>query len=261
MTKLVAVSMSTHGQKVWRRPASYQFAAKEPLVPIVLAEIVHVGSWMPITFIEQAGRYIPMAMMSPMPGHNLFVGPDGQWLGGYVPASLRSYPFRLVRPAEGSEQMALCVDEDSGLVADADEKGENFFTADGKPSQSTSTLMEFLRGIEANRMATDLAVASLAEAGVMEPWPLEVEVEGKKAAIKGLRRVNESALGALDDEVFLKLRKTSALRLAYAQLMSMGQIARFEQLMRLRQQLAQTPKIKSEELFQIELPSDMIRFD
>ena len=39
-----------------------------------------------------------------------------------MPSSLRSYPFRLLRP-EGSEQMALCIDEDSGLVADADEKG------------------------------------------------------------------------------------------------------------------------------------------
>ena len=36
---------------------------------------------MPITFIEQAGRFVPMAMMSPAPEHNLFIGPDGQWLG------------------------------------------------------------------------------------------------------------------------------------------------------------------------------------
>ena len=49
--------------------------------------------------------------------------------------------------------------------------------------------MEFLRQIEASRMATDLAVASLAEAGVIEPWPLEVEVDGEEGAIKGLHRV------------------------------------------------------------------------
>ena len=109
-------------------------------------------------------------------------------------------------------------------------------------------------------MATDLAMASLAEAGVIEPWPLEVQVGGKKAGLKDLHRVNESALGGLDDEAFLKLRKTSALRLAYAQLMSMGQIARFDQLMRLRQQLAQTPKIKPEEIFRGE-PSDLIKFN
>ena len=259
MTKLVAVTKTTHSQKVWRRPAGYQFVANEPLTLIVLGETVNAGSWMPIVFVEQQGRYAPMGMMSPVPKQNLFVGPDGQWLGGYVPASLRSYPFRLVRP-EGSEQMALCVDEDSGIVRDADEKGENFFTADGKPSQSISQLMEFLRQIEGNRMATDLAVASLADAGVIEPWPLEVQVGGKRAAINDLHRVNETALGGLDDQTFLKLRKTSALQLAYAQVMSMGQIARFDQLMRLRQQLAQAPKIKPEEIFKME-PTDLIRFD
>ena len=260
MSKIVPVRRETHAQKVWVRPTNYQFAAKEPLAPVVLAEVMPVGSWMPIVFLQQAGRYLAMAMMCPMPGHNLFVAPDGQWLGGYVPASLRSYPFRLVRP-EGSEQMALCVDEDSGLVKDADEKGENFFTADGKPTPAISKLMGFLREVEGNRMATELAMVSLAEAGVTERWPLEVQVGDKKAGIKDLYRLNEAALAGLGDEAFLKLRKTSALHLAYAQLMSMGQIARFDQLMRLRQQLAQQPKIRPpEEIFKIE-GSDLIRFD
>lgn len=259
MTKLVAVSRETHAQKVWRKPTNYQFAAQDPVAPVVLAEAVHVGSWMPLVFIEQGGRYGLMAMMSPIPKQNLFIGPDGQWLGGYVPSPLRGYPFRLMRP-EGSEKMTLCIDEDSGLIADADEKGENFFTADGKPSPSVSQLMEFLRQIEGNRMATDLAVASLAEAGVIEVWPLEAEVDGKKSAIKGLHRINEAALAGLDDDVFLKLRKTGALRLAYAQLMSMAQIARFAQLAQLKQQLAQTPKIKPEEIFRT-APTDLIRFD
>ena len=135
-----------------------------------------------------------------------------------------------------------------------------FLTAEGKLSQSTSSLLEFLRQVEANRMATDLAVASLAEAGVIEPWPLEVEVGGKKAGIRDLHRVSEFGLGSGADEVILKLHKTSALRLAYAQLMSMGQIARFDQLMRLRQQLAQAPKIRPEELFKME-PTDLIQFN
>jgi hypothetical protein len=259
MARFVAVSREAHGQKVWRRFANHQFAAKEALTPIVLAEVVHVGSWMPIVFIEQAGRHMLMAMMSPTPGHNLFVGPDGEWLGGYIPSSLRSHPFRLVR-REGSEQMTLYIDEDSGVIRDADEAGEPFFAADGKPSPSISTTMEFLGQIEASRVATDLAMASLAAAGVMEPWPLEVEVNGKKAVSKGLHRINESALNGLDDEAFLKLRRTSALRLADAQLMSIGQIARFAQLMRLRQQLAQTPKITPEGVFGMG-ESGLIRFD
>lgn len=258
MTKFMEVSRSRHGQKAWCRPTGYKFAVKEPVTPIVLAEIVHVGSSMPIAFLEQAGQYVPIAMMSPMPGHNLFVGPDGKWLGGYIPASVRSYPFRLLR-SEGSGQMTLCVDEDSGLVVDSNGTGEEFFTGDGKPSKSVSAHLEFLRQIEGSRAATELAMASLAEAGLIESWPLELEVDGKKTAINGLLRVNEQALNRLDDEAFLKLRKTSALNLAFAQIMSMGQVNRFPQLMQLRQQLAQMPNIKTDELFKI-AADDSIRF-
>ena len=89
--------------------------------------------------------------------------------------------------------MTLYIDEDSGIIRDADEAGEPFFAADGKPSQPISTIMEGLRQIEANRVATDLATASLAAAGVIEPWPLEVEISGKKAPTKGLHRINEVA--------------------------------------------------------------------
>lgn len=156
--------------------------------------------------------------------------------------------------------MALCIDEDSGLVADAEERGENFFTADGRPAPAVEQALEYLRQIEGNRTATDLAMASLAEAGVIEVWPLEAEVDGKRSAVKGLHRINEAALNALDDEAFLKLRKAGALKLAYAQLMSMAQLARFAQLAQLKQQLAQTPKIKPEEIFKME-PTDLIRFD
>jgi hypothetical protein len=245
---------------VWLRPANFQFAAKDSLAPVVLAEVGQVGSWMPIAFIKQTERFVPMAMMSPIPEHNLFIAPDGQWLGGFVPTALRSYPFRLIRPAN-SEKLTLCIDEESGLVADANDQGVSFFTADEKPSQTLSTVMEFLRQVEASRMATDLAMASLAEAGVIEPWPLEVDMNGKKTALGGLYRIREAALGGLDDEAFLKLRKTSGLSLAYAQLMSLGQLGRFEQLMKLRQQLVQTPKIKPEDLFKASEPADLIRFD
>jgi hypothetical protein len=55
--------------------------------------------------------------------------------------------------------------------------------------------------------------------------------------------------------------KDRALRPAYAQITSMQQIVRFDQLMRLRQQLAQQPKIRPpEEIFKME-GSDLIRFD
>jgi hypothetical protein len=50
------------------------------------------------------------------------------------------------------------------------------------------------------------------------------------------------------------------LRLADAQIMSVGQIGRFAQLMRLRQQLVQTPKITPEGIFGMG-SSGLVQFD
>ncbi len=216
---------------------------------------------MPIAFVAQAGRYRSVALMSPIAGRNLFVDPTGRWLGGYAPAFLRSYPFRLAR-AKDAERAILWVDEDSGLVVDDDGTAQSLFDADGKPSPATKAILGYLTAIERGRMATDLAVAALADARLLQSWPLEVTMDGKTTPINGLFRIDAAALTALDDQTFLKLRKSSALPLAYMQLLSMGQVAVFEQLVRRRDQLAprQEREVSLEEIFAA-ADSETVRFN
>ena len=118
MVKIVAVDRERHAGKGCRRAPHYSFAATQALTPLVGAEFAQAAVAMPMAFIEHSGRYLPVAVMSPVQGRNFFVSPTGQWLGNYVPAGLRSYPFSLVR--EGSDNVALCIDEDSGWVVDTD---------------------------------------------------------------------------------------------------------------------------------------------
>ena len=178
--------------------------------------------------------------MSPVPGRNLFVGPAGQWLGSYAPAALRGYPFSLA-PVEGSDKKVLCIDEDSGWVVEGDTNPDatKFFEQDGVPSAALKAILDFLLQIEQNRTATDLAVAALAEAGVIQPWPITVEHDKEKTSVKGFHRIDEAALNALEDETFLKLRKTSALAIANAQLISTQTIGVFQRLLAVQQQLTQ----------------------
>ena len=138
-----ACQSAQHAAKGWRRPAGFAHAAAEAVVPLVGAEFGKAATAMPIAFVAQAGGYQPVALMSPIAGRNLFIGPAGQWLGGYVPAFLRAYPFRLARANE-TEQAILCIDEDSGLVVDADGAEQSFFDADGKPSPETKAVLDFL---------------------------------------------------------------------------------------------------------------------
>jgi hypothetical protein len=48
--------------------------------------------------------------------------------------------------------------------------------------------------------------------------------------VEGLFSIDEAGLNKLDDEDFLTLRKAGGLALAYAQLLSMGQLAVLERL-------------------------------
>jgi hypothetical protein len=198
---------------------------------------------MPIAFVQQADSYLPVAILSPTQGRNFFVGPSGQWLGSYVPLSLQIYPFRLAR-REGSDQVSLSIDEDSGLIVDADASPgtSKFFERDGSPSAALKAIWQLVQQIEHARVVTNLAVAALAECRVIAPWPLTVHDGNQQVAISGLFQIDEAALNALDDEMFGKLRKASALVLGYSQLISMHTLNVFRQLGMLQQQLAQKAK-------------------
>lgn len=234
MTNIVAVSRDRHWGKSWRRPGGPVFAQRESVAPLVGVEFAKVALEMPIGFVQQAERWAPVALMSPIAGANFFVGPDGQWLGGYLPAALRAFPFCLLR-LEGSNEAVLGVDEESGLVVDSDGAAELFFGPDGGPSPATKAVFDFLVAIERNRAITDGAVVSLRETGLIQPWALSAKFADRTTPLDGLFCIDEKALNALDDSDFLKLRKSGALQLAYLQLMSMGQIKAFERLNCVRQ--------------------------
>lgn len=85
------------------------------------------------------------------------VAPDGRWLGGYVPAYFRSYPFRLLRQ-QNTDQTVLCVDTDSGLVVEGDVAGEDFIGPDGNISPALKQVVDFLDETERSRRTTDASM-------------------------------------------------------------------------------------------------------
>jgi hypothetical protein len=129
--------------------------------------------------------------------------------------------------------------EDSGLVVEKHIAGEEFFDAEGAVSLALKPAVELLMQLHRSRQATDLAVSALAQAGVIRPWQINVKSGQGEQAISGLHHVDEAALGALSNDEFLKLR--TALPIAYAQMLSMGQIGIFEHLARLHSQPGPAP--------------------
>ena len=244
MPQLVPITKQNHGSKSWTRFSSYTFASKDNLAPLAGAEIAKAVSALPMAFVKQQDRFFLAAVLSLTPGTNLFVAPDGRWLGKYIPSVFRGYPFQLAK-AQGKDKLVLCVDEGSDLVNDDSAAGEPFFDETGEVSRPVKEIMNFLNQVEQNRAATHLAVASLAEAGVIMEWPLKIQDKDQEKPVTGLYRIDETKLNSLEDEKFLKIRRAGALPIAYAQLFSMGNIQNFAQLAKAQEQMKEkTPDIK-----------------
>ena len=157
-------------------------------LPLAGSEFSQAVGAMPIGFIAaSAGSYMPVALVALAQGNNLFVGPGGEWFGSYVPAVLRSYPFSLVRTRNNEEQV-LGVDEDSELVTNelTGEGVEKFFETDGTSTTTTKAIAEMLHALERDQKVTERAVSALAEAGLIKPWPLTVQVGNQQMTVNGL---------------------------------------------------------------------------
>lgn len=221
MPTLTPITQSRHAAKRWRRPRSYAFAAGTAIIPLVGAELSKAALAFPIAFIEHGEAFVPAAVLGVESNRNLFVAADGRWLGAYVPAAVRGFPFMLAATEKG--QHLLCFDEASGLLTDAQE-GERFFEDDGTPSPVVRQVLDFLTKVEQNRTLTVAACAALQARNQIEPWPITVRTGQSGRKIEGLFRVNEAAFNALKDDAFLALRNAGALPIAFAQFVSMPQL-------------------------------------
>lgn len=237
--QLVAVTPENHAGKHFLPIKNYEFCARNPVVPIVPAELVRLVSLAPVVIRERNGHDDLVALFGVQDGINLAVAPDGRWMPSYVPALIRSHPFTIAKPAELPEQV-LCVDESTGLVTDRpDGNAKAFFDADRKPTRELAGILDFMRQLAASGTQSMQACAALRAAGVLKPLKLNLRGSdgkpGEPREIPGLSVVDRKALEALDDATFLKLRANDALAIAHAQIISMTQFATLENLIRLRQ--------------------------
>lgn len=216
MSDIQAVSRERHADKRWQRYSSYSFAAADAVAPLVIQEMAKACATLPLGFIAADEGYLPVAVQGLVPGNNLLVTAQGQWLGGYVPAFYRAFPFRLANTTDN--QQVLCVIESSGLVSDTE--GEAFFDETGEAAQSVKDVLNFLTQVEGNRPATQRACAALQKHKLITPWPIKLNTDAGTQTVDGLYTIDEAALNQLPADALLELRDASALIMAYCQILS-----------------------------------------
>lgn len=226
--------------KCWKHPGHYRYAQTFNLVPVAANELVRVAAHLPLAFIQAADRWQMVAITSLLPGTNLLVGPQGQWLGGYVPAVLRGHPFSLTQPAEGEDYLLCVQGQGDHLVGQG--QGFAFFDAAGELTAETRRAMDFLVDVEAGRAQATQGVQALADAKLLTPWALTANHNGQAYPVEGLFRLDATAFSALKTRAMDALHKVGAVPLAYAQLFSVEQMVQLQRAIQMQEQLRSAPR-------------------
>ena len=221
----------------WRRYRAMPFAAEETAVPLAATELSRALMHLPIAFApapraggegdknsdgdKQSDGAVPVAVLGITARRNEWVSPEGKWLGGYVPAAFRGYPFALQRA--GDDRVMLCIDESAGLIGD---EGEPFFDDAGEPAPETRRVLDFLVKLEAGYRAARVQGALLREHGLLVPWRPTLALGERRVTLAGLERVDEAALRALPAAALAALRDAGALTAVHAQLFSLQHLER-----------------------------------
>lgn len=93
------LSSSQHSKLRLTRGTFFHLQDK-PMVPVSIVEAQRAGLDLPLAFLRTDKGLSLVAMLSMSKEDNAQVGPKGLWMGGYMPAVVRAYPFALAFQAD-----------------------------------------------------------------------------------------------------------------------------------------------------------------
>lgn len=202
------------------RDAGFGFAAAASAIPLAAEEFLVAARTLPIVFGAQP-PHLPVALTGLAAGSNLYVTETGAWRpGAYVPAYLRRVPFFLVRAAQGSDQLVLCIDPKAPQVSETE--GQALFDAEGKPTSQLENALNFTRAVEEGILRTRAITTRLNELGLLKAAVVQFPHHGKPLRVDGFFAVDRPALNALPTEQLAELRDKGWLEVIYAHLLSIG---------------------------------------
>jgi len=239
MANFIPITKTDFADKHWQRVSNYSFAAKDTICPLVIQELPKAQLSLPIAIAYINELPVPVALQSLAANSNLLVDNNGKWIGKYIPAAYRGYPFLLANTEDDTQ--VLCYDEEYEEAGE-----ESFFDDTGEPTETVKGILNFLTQIHNDRQRTQNICKVLHEKNLIQPWDIKLKNDDGEVPVEGLFRIDEQALNALDNDVFEEVRQAGALPLIYCQLLSM------QHLQALGHLATQTEKNKPSEVPDIE---------
>lgn len=158
-------------------------------------------------------------------GRNLFVDAQGHWSGHYLPALLRTWPFRLLNETDDEGARLVAVHRPALSVS----QGDALFDEQGQEAPWLRDVLRELVALDAAADTTAQQVAALDAAGLLHERTLQAILPGgRQIELTGFLSVDETKLQELEPALAGELHRQGALSLAYLHLLS---LRRFRPLM------------------------------
>lgn len=221
--KPVLLNSKEHKKLKFTPCENYKHAEKMGSALLLGHEFMMVAKEYPIVFVKDAtGHWDSVAMLSLKAEKNVFVGQNGEWLGQYVPAIFRRYPF-ILSQAEGQEDFSVCFDEDSGCFSE--KEGNPLFTSKGENSDTLNNIMKFLNDFQLNYQTTQKFIAKLHELELLKDIQGTFTVkEDEKFTLTGMWVIDEPKLAELDEKTVSELFKSGMLAWMQFHVMSLSNL-------------------------------------
>lgn len=223
--RIQAVNATEHRNWSVKVISSYDFARTQQFVPVTIHEFGSLASECPLVFTDEDVPR-PLAVLGLSSERNQLISEEGKWVGRYVPAYLRRYPFTLAQ-AEGSDQMVLCCDPESEAF-NQEGLGERLFDSVGQRTGFANSVLRFTQEFHGQALQTEAFCKRLKELGLFEPTSAQYRSSSGAEPINltGFCVINRQRMKSLDAELVMSMLVQDELELIYLHLSSLNQLAK-----------------------------------
>jgi putative transposase len=230
--KLVVLEKDRHKDLKLKPITHLNYAKGLAFIPLLAREVELVAKDFPVVF--SGGDNPSLVALVSLGGESLAINDEGKWLGSYIPAYLRRYPFSIAAPKENPEQKLVLIDEESEFL-DLKE-GEPLFNQDLTPTEKLKEVIDFLNDFEREAIITRRVIAEIANSKILEPREITIgEGQEHKKLVEGFMVIDEEKLNKLDDATLARWVRGNVIDMIRAHLKSLNNIDRLFQLMMQRQ--------------------------
>lgn len=219
--QIEALSSEKHQDLRYTKTNNFSFASNINLVQLSHSEIKPASRFYPIVFPQHQPQ-IPHAVLSFTPQKNNYLNEDGKWKVPYVPFIVRSYPFLMLKSQNDATKNVLCIDAQADHFKE--EFGDILFTADEKPNDFTSSLLNNLNIYTQEIETTKKIFEDLISKEVIVEKKISVQIDDKTEVVGGFKVIDIEKIFTLEDKEIAELVKKGIMPLIYDHLSSISSL-------------------------------------